>query len=82
MFFPTMELQSAWLGLPTSSNETLTPINLHHIKRLLLLLVAVNVNTMDGDQSSLPLVLIPLINPFTYVIKGIEFTSVDRAALK
>ena len=37
---------------------------------------------MDGYQSSLPLVLIPPINPFTYVIKWIEFTSADKAALK
>ena len=42
-----------------------TPINLYHLRRLLLLLVGVNLNAMDGYQSSLPLVLIPPINPFS-----------------
>ena len=39
-------------------------------------------NVMDGYQSSLPLVLIPPINLFTYVIKWIKFISAERTALK
>ena len=82
IFSLTVEHRSAWLGLPTSTNYTLTPISLYHPRRLLLLLVDINLNAIDEYQSSLPLVPIPPINPFTYIIKWIEFTSADRAALK
>ena len=51
-FFLTVKHRSAWLGLPTSTNSGLAPINLYHLRRLLLLLLGINLNPMDGYQSS------------------------------